>query len=198
MTAGNIVWLDYNNAPEQRLETAADTQALRHGLLDRLESVLLYLFPSGRIRGNKFYVGDIDGAPGKSLVVELDGPRRGLWKDFADDDGGDLIAAWAKSRGLSTQQDFPRIADEIRQWLGFAPPVDHGARRDMRTVPMDELGPYTAKWDYVGLDGELIVGSPTSKTCYNESASGVMRQDGAPAWRLGAVRPARMERRSNQ
>lgn len=156
MTAGNIVWLDYNNALEQRLETAADTQALRDGLLDRLESVLLYLFPSGRIRGNKFYVGDIDGAPGKSLVVELDGPRRGLWKDFADDDGGDLIAAWAKSRGLSTQHDFPRIADEIRQWLGFAPPVDHGARRDMRTVPMDELGPYTAKWDYVGLDGELI------------------------------------------
>jgi hypothetical protein len=156
MTAGNIVWLDYNNAPEQRVETAADTQALRDGLLDRLESVLLYLFPSGRIRGNKFYVGDIDGAPGKSLVVELDGPRRGLWKDFADDDGGDLIAAWAKSRGLSTQHDFPRIADEIRQWLGFAPPVDHGVRRDMRTVPMDELGPYTAKWDYVGLDGELI------------------------------------------
>ena len=156
MTADNIVWLDYNNAPEQRLESAADTQTLRDGLLDRLESVLLYLFPSGRIRGNKFYVGDIDGAPGKSLVVELDGPRRGLWKDFADDDGGDLIAAWAKSRGLSPQHDFPRIADEIRQWLGFAPPVDHGARRDMRTVPMDELGPYTAKWDYVGLDGELI------------------------------------------
>ncbi len=93
MTADNIVWLDYNNAPEQRLETAADTQALRDGLLDRLESVLLYLFPSCRIRGNKFYMGDIDGAPGKSLVVELDGPRRGLWKDFADDDGGDLIAA---------------------------------------------------------------------------------------------------------
>ena len=88
-TGAGCVWLDYNNAPEQRLETAADTQALREGLLDRLESVLLYLFPSGRIRGNKFYVGDIDGAPGKSLVVELDGPRRGLWKDFADDDGGD-------------------------------------------------------------------------------------------------------------
>ena len=32
MTAGNIVWLDYNNAAEQRLETAADTQALRDGL----------------------------------------------------------------------------------------------------------------------------------------------------------------------
>jgi len=53
MTADNIIWLDYNNAPEQRAELACDTEALRAGLLDRLESVLLYLFPSGLIRGNK-------------------------------------------------------------------------------------------------------------------------------------------------
>lgn len=156
MTADNIVWLDYNNAPEQRAELACDTEALRAGLLDRLESVLLYLFPSGRTRGNKFYVGDVDGSPGKSLVVELEGPRRGLWKDFADDDGGDLIAAWARSRGLSTRHDFPRITDDIRQWLGYSPPVSPSLRRDVRTVPMDELGPYTAKWDYVSADGELI------------------------------------------
>ena len=156
MKAGNVVWLDYNDAPEQRQESASDTQALRDGLLDRLESVLLYLFPNGRVRGNKFYVGDIVGAPGKSLVVELEGPRRGLWKDFAEDDGGDLIDAWAKSRGLSTKHDFPRIAEEIRLWLGFAPPVVSSAKRDTRAVPMDELGPYTAKWDYVGPDGELI------------------------------------------
>ena len=156
MKAGNVVWLDYNDAPEQRQESASDTQALRDGLLDRLESVLLYLFPNGRVRGNKFYVGDIVGTPGKSLVVELEGPRRGLWKDFAEDDGGDLIDAWAKSRGLSTQHDFPRIAEEIRLWLGFAPPVVSSANRDTQTIPMDELGPYTAKWDYVGHDGELI------------------------------------------
>ena len=49
-------------------------------------------------------MGDIVGAPGKSLVVELEGPKRGLWKDFAEDDGGDLIDAWAKSRGLSPPQ----------------------------------------------------------------------------------------------
>lgn len=91
MMADNIIWLDFNDAPEQRDELASDTDALRAGLLDRLEAVLHYLFPQGRIRGGKFYVGDVDGNPGKSLVVELDGPRRGLWKDFSTDEGGDVI-----------------------------------------------------------------------------------------------------------
>jgi hypothetical protein len=201
MTADNSVWQDYNNAPEPRLASAADTQALRDGLLERLESVLLYLFPSGRIRGNKFYVGDIDGAPGKSLVVALDGPRRGLWKDFAGDEGGDLIAAWAKSRGLSTQHDFARIADEIRQWLGFAPPLDAGVRRDRReasTMAVDELGPYTAKWDYVGLDGELIAcvyryDPPTGKEFrpWDVRARMWRAPDPRPLYNLPAVHRAR-------
>ena len=42
MTQDNIVWLDYNNAPEQRDDLAADTETLRAALLDRLESVLHY------------------------------------------------------------------------------------------------------------------------------------------------------------
>ena len=78
MSANNVVWLDYNNAPEQRVDLAADIEALRAALLDRIEDVLLHLFAHGQIRGNKFYVGDIDGTPGKSLVVELEGHRRGL------------------------------------------------------------------------------------------------------------------------
>lgn len=156
MKDDNVVWLDYNDAPEQRQAPVSDTQALREGLLDRIESVLLYLFPNGRVRGNKFYVGDVDGAPGKSLVVELEGPRRGLWKDFAKDDGGDLFDAWAKSRGLSAQHEFPRVAEEIRQWLGFAPPFTANVKRETQSASMDELGPYSAKWDYLTAEGELI------------------------------------------
>jgi len=33
-----------------------------------------------------------------------------------------------------------------------------------------------------GLDGELIVGSPTSKTCYRDTVSGVMSYEGEPAF----------------
>ena len=35
-----------------------------------------------------------------------------------------------------------------------------------------------------GLDGELIVGKPTSKTCYTDTVSGVMRVSGEPAVRF--------------
>jgi len=156
MMADNIIWLDFNDAPEQRDELATDTDALRAGLLDRLEAVLHYLFPQGRIRAGKFYVGDVDGNPGRSLVVELDGPRRGLWKDFSTDEGGDVIDLWARSQGRSARSDFPRIAGEIRQWLGLAPPIITPMRRDVRSVPMDDLGAYTAKWDYLSPEGELI------------------------------------------
>ena len=33
---------------------------------------------------------------------------------------------------------------------------------------------------YNGLDGELVVGDPCSKTCYRDTNSGVMSQDGQP------------------
>lgn len=36
----------------------------------------------------------------------------------------------------------------------------------------------------VGYDGELIVGSPTSRTCYRDTVSGVMREDGEPDFRF--------------
>ncbi len=156
MTADASAWLDFNDAAEQRADLAAELDALRTALLDRLEALLHYLFPQGQIRGGKFYVGDVDGSPGKSLVVELEGVRRGLWKDFSNDDGGDLIDIWASSRGLSTQHDFPRVVDEIRQWLGFAPNVNRVTHRDVRSMPIDELGAYTAKWDYCTVQGELI------------------------------------------
>lgn len=153
----DVIWLDYNDAPEQQGTALPDTDSLRRGLLDRLEAVLLYLFPQGRTRGSRFYVGDIDGNRGKSLVVELDGERRGLWKDFATDEGGDVIDLWARSRGLSARHDFPRIAEEIRQWLGIAPSTRHPEpRSNIRSAPVDELGPYTAKWDYLAADGRLI------------------------------------------
>ncbi len=114
-TTSSHAWLDFNNAAEQRNPDArrAETSALRQGLLARIEAVLHYLLPQGRIRAGKFHVGDIDGNPGKSMVVELDGPHAGLWKDFATGEGGDLFDLWARVRGYSAKADFPVIAAEI-------------------------------------------------------------------------------------
>ena len=159
MMTDNVIWLDFNDAPEQHTVMFDDIDALRQGLQDRLESVLHYLFPQGRIRSGKFYVGDVDGARGKSLVVELEGPRRGLWKDFATDDGGDVIDLWALSQGLSARHDFPKLAQDIRQWLGLVPISTAPAatkKQSSSAVAIDELGPYTGKWDYFTAEGELI------------------------------------------
>jgi len=149
-------YFDFNDADDQSTGTTEDVEGLRHALTERLESALLFLFPQGRIRSGKFYVGDIDGSPGKSLVVELEGTRRGLWFDFATDIGGDMFDAWGLSRNLSVKTDFPRILDEIRQWCGVAPSTSRAIRRDLRQQPVDELGPYTATWDYQSADGTLI------------------------------------------
>jgi len=149
-------YFDFNTADDREVTTIDDVEALRHALTDRLESLLLFLFPLGRIRGGKFYVGDIDGSPGKSLVVEMEGARRGLWFDFATDMGGDVFDAWGLSRNLSVKTDFPRILEEVRQWCGVAPPVARGTKRGFREQPLDELGPYTGTWDYQSTDGTLI------------------------------------------
>jgi len=171
--ADNIIWLDFNDAPDQHALPERDTEALRRGLLDHLEEALKHLFPEGKIRGRQFFIGDVQGTPGKSLVVTLDGEHRGLWKDFATDEGGDAIDLWAAARGLSAKRDFPQVAEEISRWLGHsvAPaipgsrdtrascpsPRPRGKPDRKRTEPhLDDLGPYTAKWDYRDSDGQLI------------------------------------------
>jgi putative DNA primase/helicase len=157
MMSNNIVWLDFNDAAEPREDLISDTEALRTGLLDRLEAVLHYLFPQGRIRGGKFYVGDTDGSPGKSLVVELEGPRRGLWKDFATDDGGDVIDLWARSQGLSARHDFPEACDRAPAMAGYRPTCAvRGASHLSAPLPSMSLAPTPRKWDYLTPDGELI------------------------------------------
>lgn len=157
MTTPSHAWLDFNDAAQQHNPGARreDTAALRQGLLARIEAVLHYLLPQGRLRAGKFHVGDVDGNPGKSLVVEVDGAHAGLWKDFATGEGGDLFDLWARVRGLSARTDFPAIAAEVQQWLGIHP-VDMVPQRDARRPAMDELGPYTAKWNYTTATGELI------------------------------------------
>ncbi|RMG34777.1 MAG: hypothetical protein D6720_08520, partial [Gammaproteobacteria bacterium] len=153
---GNLVWLDFNDAPDQHALPEQDTEALRRGLLDRLEAALEYLFPAGKIRGRQFFIGDVQGTPGKSLVVTLDGEHRGLWKDFATDEGGDAIDLWAAARGLSAKRDFPQLAEEIGRWLG-QPEQPRSKPDRKRTEPhLDDLGPWTAKWDYRDADGQLI------------------------------------------
>ena len=166
---GNVVdinrWRDFNDAEPQRLDDAwpahavQSTDEIKARMLVHLRGVLSYLFPGGVFQRGKFFVGDIRGNPGDSLVVEIEGRKAGLWHDFATGEGGDIIGLWAAANGRDTKTEFPAIVADILAWLDGRPRTLHderagGPRR--KTPSVDELGPVTAKWDYLDEAGRLI------------------------------------------
>jgi len=111
-------WSDFNTAADQKEDFKFDAQALRAKLVLHLPAVLSYLFPAGKINGKHFTVGNINGDPGKSLVVELEGPKAGMWIDFATNEGGDILSAWASVMRIDRNRNFPQLLESIAQWLG--------------------------------------------------------------------------------
>ena len=150
--------LDFNSVPPVTNLTGGDLNqqrdALRADLLARLESVLITLLPAGKKRGQKYLVGDVLGSPGDSLEVSLKGEKAGLWHDHATGEGGDIFDLIAAHHGLDTQADFARVLEIAGQLVGRA--TSHPPKRKKAEAPVDELGPATAKWDYLDADGNLI------------------------------------------
>ena len=56
--------------------------AINAAALARLPSLCAEWFPAGRLCGNEFLVGNIEGDPGESLSINV---RHGRWSDFAAD-----------------------------------------------------------------------------------------------------------------
>ncbi|WP_240097616.1 MULTISPECIES: phage/plasmid primase, P4 family [Thermomonas] len=147
--------LDFNDtAPAPEIPASERREAVRAALLARLESVLFTLFPAGKKRRGKFVIGDVLGSPGDSLEVVLDGDKAGLWTDRAEGSGGDVFHLIGAHFGVDVQGDFARILDLAEDLVGralTAPP-----RKAAKKAPVDDLGPATAKWDYLDAQGRLI------------------------------------------
>ncbi|MEO5346518.1 MAG: DUF3987 domain-containing protein [Magnetococcus sp. YQC-9] len=90
------------------------------------------------------------------MVLELTGPKAGMWFDHATGQGGDIIDLWAAMRGWDTKRDFSTILQEIAGWLGETPAITK-SRADLKGPPMDELGPATDQWSYHDQNGNLLV-----------------------------------------
>lgn len=187
-------FLDFNDVPDVSTPRR-DKDEIRTRLLDQLESVLVYLFPRGKRRGKQFVVGNLQGAPGDSLVVELEGPKRGLWIDFETGESGDVLALWACVRGYALPADFSDLLDDAGDWLvvpRIAPtPVLRSA------AAHDDLGPHTGKWDYVGADGQLLAcvyryDTPTGKQYrpWDARARAMRMPEPRPLYNLPAVAAA--------
>jgi hypothetical protein len=161
----DINWMDFNNANSQdngghNVSNPDDTESIKSRLHSRIEDVLSYLLPAGKIKHGKFHIGDIQGSPGDSMEIELTGEKTGVWYDHATGEGGDIFNLWASTRGMDTTMQFPQVMEDIRGWLGEPTQSSHqppSPSSQRKKPPMDELGPHTGKWDYLDKDGSLLV-----------------------------------------
>jgi twinkle protein len=87
---------------------------LSQRMADDAAGIAAYLLPKGKRSGGEWKAGSVHGEEGESLSVRLSGAKRGLWKDFAADEGGDLLDLWAAARSLSLAEAMV----EAKQYLG--------------------------------------------------------------------------------
>lgn len=149
-------FLDFNDAPDVVANPRYEKEEIRTRLIDQLEAVLAYLFPHGKRQGQSFVIGNLQGEPGDSLVIELQGPKRGLWIDFATGECGDVLALWAAVRGFTLPGDFNELLDDLGQWLAVPRPSVAVDAAQSTSVALDDLGPATARWNYLSAEGQLL------------------------------------------
>lgn len=147
--------IDFNDIPVVEAgDREAERESIRADLIARLDSVLATLFPAGKKRKGKFLIGDVLGSPGESLEVVLDGEKTGLWTDRATGDGGDIFTLIGGHFGIDVHADFDRVLEQSADLLGRAKSAP--VRKGKKEAPVDDLGPATAKWDYLDAEGKLI------------------------------------------
>ncbi|WP_338406683.1 AAA family ATPase [Wolbachia endosymbiont (group A) of Longitarsus flavicornis] len=144
------IYCDFNTATPLKnghYKPLEEKKQLKDQLLLNIRSCLSYLLPKGTFRGDKFYVGDVQGNRGKSMVVELTGSKAGLWKDFEKDEGGDIIDLWAAVHGRSVRTEFPEVMASIGEWLG-----------KKHTRKYENLEQFlTCSWNYYDENNQVIV-----------------------------------------
>ncbi|ETS10939.1 toprim domain-containing protein [Bartonella henselae] len=95
------------------------------------------LLPQGRKRGNDWVVGNTRGEAGQSLSVCLSGSKAGLWYDFAEGSGGDLLDLWCAVKGINLSQAL----EEARTLLNLTRPKPFIApHRSYRRPPVPTGG----------------------------------------------------------
>ena len=89
-------------------------QELNRLLVSDVLSLAQYLLPAGKRNGQEWCAGSISGEAGNSLKVRIEGPKAGVWCDFATDDKGDLLDLWGRVKGTS----FVETLDQVKEYLG--------------------------------------------------------------------------------
>jgi len=113
-------------------ERAPDARTVARMLAAMMPGLVAELLPAAKRHGREAVVGSLAGEPGKSLSICLDGPRAGVWSDFAagvKGDALDLVAAIVAG------------GDKAAAWrwglrrLGYIPPGEAAGPHATRPAP---------------------------------------------------------------
>lgn len=108
------------------------------------EAVCRHYLPHGRRAGRYWLAGDVEGAPGRSLYVRLEGPESGpgaagKWSDAATGEHGDLLDLITANRKLSS---LAEALEEARAYLR-APKTAHA--QTASPIPAPRGSPESAR-----------------------------------------------------
>jgi putative DNA primase/helicase len=145
-----------------------DFDGLARQLLASAETHLASWLPAGRKRGNSWVAGDLSGAAGQSLKVNL---ATGAWSDFATGDhGSDLVSLYAAIYELPMGDAYRHLGGETKpakrvNGHAHAAPPPEPVRRVVTPVPADfaecpcvhtRYGKPSARWTYRNAGGEVL------------------------------------------
>ncbi len=106
---------------------------IKQKLISQADRIAEMLLPQGHKRGNNWIVGNTRGEAGQSLSICLSGSKAGLWYDFAEGIGGDLLDLWCEVKGISLSQAL----EEARAALNLTRPKPFMApHRSYRRPPV--------------------------------------------------------------
>lgn len=101
---------------------------LSQRLAEHAEQVARYLLPHGKKASGEWKAGSTSGETGQSLSVRLTGAKRGVWKDFATGEGGDLLDLWCACRAVSLVEAMR----EAKAYLGIRDDAPEAPKRSYR------------------------------------------------------------------
>jgi putative DNA primase/helicase len=129
-----------------------DFKGLAAELLSQSRSLVPQWLPGGKVRGNEYVCGSVEGGPGDSCSVNLE---TGLWADFSTDQkGGDLISLYAEIHGISQKDAFESLGGKV--------PKPQKPRRKKKLDPLHEKlkhhrhGVPSDAWTYRDADGNDV------------------------------------------
>ena len=168
--------IDLNSARRQdELEASrrtVDAEDIRQRLHANPRAFVEWLFSGRAVIGkHEARVADTSGAAGESLSIALTGADAGLWKDFATDEGGDLIGLYMANMGYGRGSFQLALKEIAKEFLGDAVEVQRAPfqpsatdriaekKQKLGDKPKEEnqlLGAPVESYGYYGRDGKVL------------------------------------------